>query len=338
MTRDRHRDAIPSSEEEPVCCHACGSQTLPRLSRRRLVGGVAGVGAALAHAVVPHSVQAVAISGVKAVITTPDGSSISMRSCPSSTCSVVRTIPYGARIYPTEARGHWFKTNYGTATGWVNSWNTVLQGTPSREIYRGNTSRPMMALTFDAGADLGYTELILDTLRREQVLSSWGPTGRWVTANPDYARRVVADGHHLFNHTYTHGSFTTSNAYGTPALSPARRLEELQQAENVIIRTTGQAFRPYWRPPYGDRNAGVLRDVGAFRFSQTLMWGIDTLGWKGASAQEICNRTLAGAGNGVIVLMHVGLASADAQALPCIISGLRARGFSFGTIPQVLAP
>jgi len=308
------------------------------LTRRRLIGSVAGASTALALASVPRAARAVTISGVKAVVSMPDGSSMLMRSCPSTTCSVVRTIPHGARIYPTEARGHWFKTAYGTATGWVNSWNTVLQGTPSTEIYRGNTSRPMMCLSFDAGADLGYTERILDTLRREQVPTSFGPTGRWVTANPDVARRIAAEGHHIFNHTFTHGSFTTTSSYGTPALSPARRLEELQQAENDIIRVTGRATRPYWRPPYGDRNAGVLRDVGAFGFRQTLMWGIDTFGWNGATAQEICNRTLQGAGNGVIVLLHVGLASADADALPCIISGLRARGFSFGTIPQVLAP
>jgi len=337
LARDSRDDAMRQLSDESTHVLVPGRQPF-RLNRRRLVSGVAGLGAASALALVPDLAQAVAISRVTAVINMPDRSAIYMRECPSPSCRFIRTIPHGARIRPTEAQGNWFKLRYGTATGWVNSWNTTLQGTPSQEIYRGNTSRKMMCLCFDAGADLGHTPRILALLKAENILASFGLSGRWVDPNRGYTRRIADEGHHIFNHTYTHGSFTKNRSYGTTAHSPARRVEELQQCENAIINATGRPTRPDWRPPWGDRDQTVLRDAGAFGFSKTLLWGVDTLGAENATVREICDRTLAAAGNGVIVLMHVGFASKDADALPCVISGLRAMGYSFGTIPQLLAP
>lgn len=74
------------------------------------------------------------------------------------------------------------------------------------------------------------------------------------------------------------------------------------------------------------------------------MWSVDSLGWKGLTAAAICNRVVgsmdaaSNGGNGYIVLFHVGAQSQDANALPCITRKLRSRGFTFGTVPQVIAP
>ena len=65
-----------------------------------------------------------------------------------------------------------------------------------------------MALTFDAGADRGHAEQILDTLANYGVVASFGLTGHWAKENPDLVERMVAEGHMLFNHTYSHRSFT----------------------------------------------------------------------------------------------------------------------------------
>ena len=66
------------------------------------------------------------------------------------------------------------------------------------------------------------------------------------------------------------------------------------------------------------------------------MWTVDTLGWKQASADEIVARSLAQAEPGAIYVMHVGSQSQDAAALPRVIEGLRAAGYEFGTIDEVL--
>ena len=66
------------------------------------------------------------------------------------------------------------------------------------------------------------------------------------------------------------------------------------------------------------------------------MWTIDTMGWNGASADEIVQTSLSRAKPGAIYIMHVGSQSQDAAALRQVIDGLRAQGYSFGTVADIL--
>lgn len=313
-----------------------------RGAKAGLIGALAAVLWVALGVVQPSIADAVPVRLLTGKTNTPT-STLTLRSCAATTCAALRQIPHGTSLSLTAATGDWFQTSYGGATGWVHSRYTVLQGTPARTVSRGTTSRRMVSYTFDAGADLGHTVAILDFLRDEEIKASFGLTGRWAAANPTAAQRIVTDGHHLINHTWNHGSFTGFST-GTTAMTPARRTEELIRTNNKIIALTGRSTRPYFRPPYGDVDAGVLRDVGANRFRTNVMWSVDSLGWKGLTAAQICSRVTGAmsaasqGGNGYIILFHVGEQSADAAALPCITRTLRERGFTFGTVPQVLAP
>jgi peptidoglycan/xylan/chitin deacetylase (PgdA/CDA1 family) len=68
------------------------------------------------------------------------------------------------------------------------------------------------------------------------------------------------------------------------------------------------------------------------------MWTVDTLGWNGATVDQIHARTMNAAKPGMIVLMHVGAESQDAFALDRVISSLKAAGYGFGTVAEVIAP
>ena len=195
-------------------------------------------------------------------------------------------------------------------------------------IWRGQTSRRLVALTFDAGSDVGHTQQVLDLLKAKGVRASFGLTGVWVRANPSLARRIVTDGHQVVNHTDRHLSFT-GRSTGTAPLTRAQRTEALAAAESSIRSITGTSALPWFRPPYGDRDAGVDRDVGAAGYRYELMWTVDTLGWKGVPPAEVTSRVLNAATPGEIVLMHVGTASTDWQALADVIDGLRAKGYGF---------
>lgn len=310
--------------------------------RAALIGLLTGVLWGALAVVQPSVAHAVAVSNLTGRTNTPT-STLTLRSCASTTCSALRQVPHGTLLSMTAASGDWFRTTYGGTTGWVHSRYTVLQGTPATTVSRGNTSRRMVSYTFDAGADLGYTGQILDFLRDHHLTASFGMTGKWAAANPTYVQRIDAEGHHLFNHTWTHDSFTGFST-GQPAMTPARRTEELIRTNKKIDALTGRSTRPYFRPPYGDYDSSVLRDVGANRFSTNVMWSVDSLGWKGLTARQICDRVTgamsaaSNGGNGFIVLFHVGAQSQDANALFCITSRLRNRGFAFGSVPQVLAP
>jgi peptidoglycan/xylan/chitin deacetylase (PgdA/CDA1 family) len=190
-----------------------------------------------------------------------------------------------------------------------------------------------VALTFDAGADRGYAEDILDTLQEAHVIASFGITGEWARANPDLVRRMAADGHLVFNHTYDHRSFTgVSDSLG--GLSAAKRRSELEQADAIIAPLIGHSTQPYYRLPYGDDDAHVAADVQPAGYTRKIGWTVDSEGWKGLESADILARCLKLAASGAVYVFHVGRASQDAIALPQLIHELRDEGFSFRRVDQ----
>ena len=189
----------------------------------------------------------------------------------------------------------------------------------------------VVALTFDAGADRGYAEDILDTLLAEQVPATFGMTGTWAQANADLVARMAAEGHQVINHTYDHRSFTgLSDRLG--GLSAERRRQELLDADAIIAPLIGHTTCPWFRVPYGDDDARVDQDVAELGYTQKVGWTIDTLGWRGARVQDIVDRSLRLAAPNAIYVMHVGVQSRDGPALPLVIDGLREQGYGFATV------
>jgi peptidoglycan/xylan/chitin deacetylase (PgdA/CDA1 family) len=212
----------------------------------------------------------------------------------------------------------------------------AVEKTPgvSVDVRRGPTECNAVSLSFDAGADRGYAEQILDTLRDERVPVSFGMTGLWAQQNPDLVQRMVEEGHELINHTWDHRSFTGYSA-GRPMGVAERRLE-LDRTEELLVGMTGKSTRPLFRPPYGDLDAGVLKDVADDGYDYTIMWTVDSFGWNHLPAPGIIERCLSRAEPGAIILFHVGIESQDALALPTIIAGLRERGYQLVTVTDLL--
>jgi peptidoglycan/xylan/chitin deacetylase (PgdA/CDA1 family) len=202
-------------------------------------------------------------------------------------------------------------------------------------LQTAETTDKIVALTFDAGADRGFTEQILNTLKSEDIKATFGMTGHWAQENPDLIQRMVAEGHNLINHTTTHRSWTGYST-GEAPLSSAERADELKQTEDIVRGIAGVELQPYFRPPYGDYDDSVISDLQADGYSVMVMWTVDTLGWNGYSLDQIVARAVNGAVPGAIYLMHVGAASQDANALPTVIEQLRAEGYRFVTIQQMV--
>lgn len=195
------------------------------------------------------------------------------------------------------------------------------------DIWQFETDESVIVLTFDAGADRGYTEDILDILAAEGILASFGMTGRWAEDNPDLLARIVDEGHHLINHTWSHPHM--------PQLTSEERIEELQSLEALVMELTGVDMRPYFRPPFGEYDEATLADLAASGYTVNVLWTVDTLGWNGLTAEEINARVLDAAAPGAIVLMHVGIQSQDAAALPEMIRLLREQGYGFATVAEL---
>ena len=188
-----------------------------------------------------------------------------------------------------------------------------------------------MALTFDAGANADGVASILATLRREDVPATFFLTGAFVRDFPGPARAIAA-GERIGDHTISHPHLTQ--------LSDAAVRQQIVGAAQQIIAVTGQDPAPLFRFPFGEADArtiGIANRAGYV----PVRWTVDTLGWEGTaghiSAAVVAAKVLTALRPGEIVLMHVGSnpddhTTFDADALPQVISELRAQGYSFVTL------
>jgi peptidoglycan-N-acetylglucosamine deacetylase len=246
----------------------------------------------------------------------------------SQASSTTRAVPTTAGTTSTSTTVVVTTTETPTTTTRPETTTLPDATAPSLLITRGPAAQRVIALTFDAGSDRGYAEGILDVLASGGIRATFGMTGRWAEANPDLLARMKAEGHALMNHTYDHPHMET--------LSRADRLDQLERTDAIITGLIGVSTKPYFRPPYGAYNNQVLADVGSAGYRYAVMWTVDSLGWKGLPVADVVDRCLTMAEPGAILLLHVGAASTDYEALPSILAGLEESGYQFVTIPELI--
>jgi peptidoglycan/xylan/chitin deacetylase (PgdA/CDA1 family) len=210
-----------------------------------------------------------------------------------------------------------------------------LAGAPALQIRKGTNGRKVVALSFDAGSDTGFTTQILDILKTENVKASFGVTGKWAEQNPDIFRRIVTEGHHLINHTYDHKSWTGFSS-STMLLNREARIAELDKAEQVFKTLGGVTAKPWFRPPYGDVDNDTDKLLGQMGYKYDALWTVDSLGWMGKTVPQIVEICRKGFVPGAILLFHVGSQSQDANALVQIIKEIRAAGLQPGSVLDVV--
>ncbi|MCS6938781.1 MAG: polysaccharide deacetylase family protein [Roseiflexaceae bacterium] len=200
-------------------------------------------------------------------------------------------------------------------------------------VQRGGTERPWIALTLDAGAGAAPTPRILDALRERGVTITFFLTGRWMRANPDLVRQMVADGHELANHTVNHPDLTT--------LDDDAIRRELNETEAILREIApGATTRPFFRPPYGAYNERVLR-VALSEGYLPVYWTLDSLDSVGEPktpeflVERVTGKLSPDDLRGAIILAHCG-SDATADALPEILDRFAAMGFEVRKLSDVL--
>jgi peptidoglycan/xylan/chitin deacetylase (PgdA/CDA1 family) len=195
-----------------------------------------------------------------------------------------------------------------------------------------------IALTFDAEhpdrerCPPGNQERVLDTLAAARVHATFFLQGRWVTAYPETARRVVAQGHIVGNHSHFHARM--------PLLTDDGIRVDVGEAEAVIREVTGADPRPRFRCPFGDgaddaRVSSVLSELGY----RNVHWDVVVDDWENDATgrqveADVADRALEH-GDGAIVLLHTWPAP-TLEALPGIVARLREHGAVFVGVDEVL--
>ncbi len=181
-------------------------------------------------------------------------------------------------------------------------------------------SKGVIYLTFDDG--MTYGNQIMNYAACYGVKITFFEIGERAAGTDAAAlRRAIAEGHSVQSHGHYHAMYD----YG--ARSYDWQYNDLNQSITDIMDIAG--VRPtYFRPPGGNRSSTTYDAAGANGL-KVILWGVSsadaTVG--GISSATTCANVLAGAYPGASVLMH-STKQSTANAVPCIIEGLAARGYS----------
>jgi cellulose synthase/poly-beta-1,6-N-acetylglucosamine synthase-like glycosyltransferase/peptidoglycan/xylan/chitin deacetylase (PgdA/CDA1 family) len=229
---------------------------------------------------------------------------------------------------------------YDPATGLIT--NEKYDAYPlSYDIDQIGGAKNKIALSFDDGPDRRWTPKILDVLKEKKVPGIFFVIGDQANRAPDLLKREYNEGHEIGNHTFTHPAFDD--------ISRTQLKWELNLTQRLIESTLGVKSLLF-RPPYGiDHQPEYAEEVAQLPYPQELGYiivgqRIDPDDWrmtedkKQRPAEEIADDVLRQAKNGNVVLLHDGGGerAQTVAALPLIIDRLRAKGYQFVSVADLL--
>jgi peptidoglycan/xylan/chitin deacetylase (PgdA/CDA1 family) len=197
-------------------------------------------------------------------------------------------------------------------------------------VPRVETDKRLVALTFDDGPSVQYTEEVLAALGEENIKATFFVTGRALVRKPEEARRIVEDGHELGNHSFSHKRMV---------LKPYGFVKEEIEETDELIRASGHRGEIHFRSPGGKKL--ILLPYYLWQTRRlNIFWDVAPEGYADVpdEPERIVERVLTETRPGSIILLHVMAKGrpASRQALPGIIKGLKDRGYEFVTVSELL--
>ncbi|MCW0218343.1 MAG: polysaccharide deacetylase family protein [Prosthecobacter sp.] len=189
-----------------------------------------------------------------------------------------------------------------------------------------NITEKVVAMTFDDGPHPTLTPKLLDILKERNIKCTFFVVGSNAKAYPNIIRRIIAEGHEIGNHTYTHASLTSR--------SDEQIRTELQKSEDAMVAAAN--YRPHLiRPPYGAINTRVKQLMFSEFGYSTIMWSVDPQDWRRPGVSVVTSRLVNGAHPGAIMLSH-DIHPPTIAAMPAMFDQLLAKGYQFVTVSQLL--
>lgn len=210
---------------------------------------------------------------------------------------------------------------------------------PTGQWYgRAFTSAPrgtkQLALTYDDGPNDAHTQRLLEVLAKHNVHATFFLIGRYVQQRPGLAREILAAGHAIGNHTFTHPLLIFQSA------AEVRR--QLSDTAHALQDALGQPVTLF-RPPFGGRRPAVLRIARELGLTP-VMWSVTGYDWNAPPAAEIVSKVSQQIAGGDVILLHDGghkKMGADRSqtvlATDQLIQRYKSNAYEFKTIPQMLA-
>jgi peptidoglycan-N-acetylglucosamine deacetylase len=183
-----------------------------------------------------------------------------------------------------------------------------------------------IAFTFDDGPHPEYTPRVLKVLGEMGVRGTFFVLGSQVEQYPRIVEEMIAAGHELGNHTYSHANLGR--------ISWQRGCAELQSADQVL-READPRYRGLFRPPWGWMGLGGA--LYSLRHGyQAAMWNVDSRDYLMDGTEPLIERVRSAPLTGGDILLFHDDNRYTAEALEPIIRTLEQRGFAFATVSEIL--
>lgn len=181
-----------------------------------------------------------------------------------------------------------------------------------------------LALTFDDGPSGRFTERLLDGLLARQAKATFFLCGYRVEQFPDLPDRILAEGHEIGLHGYSHDSMGS--------MSPEKLSRELEQTSR-LLQETANCQSLLLRPP-GGQTGGCVEQAARDRGLSLILWSVDPRDWATSDSKKVVSHVVSQAEDGDIILLHDMSDSSVSAALE-LVDQLQAQGFSFVTVSRL---
>ncbi len=192
-------------------------------------------------------------------------------------------------------------------------------------IYSVQREDKTVAISFDAAWGNEDTQTLIDILEQYGVKTTFFVVGDWAERYPESVQALAEAGHEVMSHSSHHAHFSR--------LSSEEIKQDLAACNEKISAVTG-VTPVLFRCPYGEYDDHVIQAVRESGMT-AIQWSVDSLDWKGISAEEIRKRVLKNVQPGSIVLFH-NAAEHTPEALPGILESLLADGYSIVPVSELL--
>ncbi|SHF10675.1 polysaccharide deacetylase family sporulation protein PdaB [Seinonella peptonophila] len=198
-----------------------------------------------------------------------------------------------------------------------------------KAIYSVKTNKKQVALTFDISWGEKRTGPILDVLKKKDLKkATFFLSSPWAESHPDLVKRITDQGYEVGSHGHRHDNYS--------GYSDQQVRDQVGKADTILTKLTGKKPKLI-RFPNGDFDKRVLKLANQMGYT-TIQWDTDSLDWMNPGTDKIISRVVEKAHPGDIILLHASDSCRQThEALPQIIDSLKAKGYQFVTVSELLS-
>ena len=195
--------------------------------------------------------------------------------------------------------------------------------------FLGDTGKKVIYLTFDCGYENGFTEQILDALKKHNAPAAFFVVGNMIETAPEIIKRMVDEGHIVGNHTYHHPDMSAIS-------EQAAFQKELDSLAALYKETTGKDLPHFYRPPQGKYSEDNLKQAQALGY-KTVFWSLAYVDWytdNQPTPEQAYGKLLPRIHDGAIVLLH-STSRTNAEILDDLLTKWEDMGYTFASLEDL---